>query len=88
MDSWSIMGTLSEESFAFLVGSPLSCVECMVMHMRSRLHSLSLPFDMLGFPILEDERNFGAFRGRLRVASGRLFLEPMTQEASVDGCVR
>ena len=36
------------------VRSPLSCVECMVLHMRSRLHSLSLPFDLLGFPILED----------------------------------
>ena len=81
------------------VRSPLSCLECaleglpeacqkprgMVWHMRSHLHSLTLPFDawhcrganptvpgedLLGFPILEDERNFGAFRGSLRPPPG------------------
>ncbi|CAE8723402.1 unnamed protein product [Polarella glacialis] len=70
------------------VRSPLSCLECMLWHMRSRFHSLTLPFDMLGFPILEDERNFGAFRGKLRATSGRLFLEPMVSEATADGCSR
>jgi len=70
------------------VRSPLSCLECMLWHMRSRIHSLTLPFDTLGFPILEDERNFGAFRGQLRAHSGRLFLEPMASEAAVDGCMR
>ncbi|CAK0852600.1 unnamed protein product [Prorocentrum cordatum] len=70
------------------VHSPLSCIECMVWHMRSRFHAYPLPFDLLGFPILEDERNFGAFRGRLRAGSGRLFLEPLVSEASLDGCVR
>lgn len=70
------------------VRSPLSCIECMVWHMRSQLHSIPLPFDMLGFPILEDERNFGAFRGQLRATGGRLFLEPMVSEAALDGCVR
>merc|ERR1712232_236556 len=70
------------------VRSPLSCLECMLLHTRSRLHSRTLPFDMLGFPILEDERNFGAFRGRLRATNGRLFLEPMVAEPTVDGCMR
>lgn len=37
------------------VRSPLSCVECMLLHMRSSAHALPLPFDLLGFPILEDE---------------------------------
>lgn len=70
------------------VRSPLSCIECMVLHMRSQLHSLTLPFDLLGFPILEDERNFGAFRGQLRATSGRLILEPMISESASDGCLR
>ena len=78
--------------------------EGMLWHMRSHLHSLTLPFDMLGFPILEartvchlgqgsldqqqrhpcpkDERNFGAFRGRLRPTSNRLFLDPLVADAS------
>merc|ERR1711892_716182 len=56
--------------------------------MRSHMHSATLPFDMLGFPILEDERNFGAFRGQLRATTGRLMLETMVSEATVDGCVR
>mmetsp|Transcript_2377 Transcript_2377/g.9336 ORF Transcript_2377/g.9336 Transcript_2377/m.9336 type:complete len:1169 (-) Transcript_2377:430-3936(-) len=70
------------------VRSPLSCMECMLLHMRSRMHSLTLPFDLLGFPILEDERNFGAFRGQLRATNGPLYLEPMASEAAVDGCMR
>ncbi|CAJ1407041.1 unnamed protein product [Effrenium voratum] len=70
------------------VRSPLSCLECMLWHMRSRLHSLTLPFDMLGFPILEDERNFGAFRGRLRATSNRLYLDPIVAESAADGCTR
>merc|ERR1712194_213371 len=37
-----------------------SCLECMVFRMRSRLHSQWKPFDIVGFPILEDERMFGA----------------------------
>eukprot|EP00929_Paragymnodinium_shiwhaense_P071015 TRINITY_DN36080_c0_g1_i1.p1 TRINITY_DN36080_c0_g1~~TRINITY_DN36080_c0_g1_i1.p1 ORF type:complete len:1200 (-),score=174.69 TRINITY_DN36080_c0_g1_i1:46-3162(-) len=70
------------------VRSPLSCIECMLWHMRSRMHSLTLPFDLLGFPILEDERNFGAFRGQLRATSGRLLLEPMAGDTEADGCMR
>lgn len=70
------------------VRSPLSCLECMLWHMRSHLHSLTLPFDMLGFPILEDERNFGAFRGSLRPTQNRLFLDPIVADASADGCTR
>ena len=70
------------------VRSPLSCLECMLWHMRSQLHSLTLPFDLLGFPILEDERNFGAFRGRLRATSNRLYLDPMVADAAPDGCTR
>ncbi|CAK9107742.1 Protein xylosyltransferase [Durusdinium trenchii] len=70
------------------VRSPLSCLECMLWHMRSQLHSLTLPFDLLGFPILEDERNFGAFRGRLRPTKNRLFLEPIVADATADGCTR
>ena len=38
------------------------------------------PFDILGFPVQEDERIFGAFRGRLRVTKQQLFLEPMVEE--------
>eukprot|EP00439_Symbiodinium_sp_Y106_P036082 s3343_g4.t1 len=70
------------------VRSPLSCLECMLWHMRSQLHSLTLPFDLLGFPILEDERNFGAFRGQLRATSNRLYLDPMTAAGAPDGCTR
>ena len=70
------------------VRSPLSCLECMLWHMRSQLHSLTLPFDLLGFPILEDERNFGAFRGRLRATGNRLYLDPIVAGASADGCTR
>ena len=70
------------------VRSPLSCLECMLWHMRSQLHSLTLPFDLLGFPILEDERNFGAFRGQLRATSNRLYLDPMVADGAPDGCTR
>lgn len=65
-----------------------SCVECMLWKMRSRHYSLWKPFDILGFPVQEDERIFGAFRGRLRVTNQQLFLEPMVEELLPDGCVR
>jgi len=65
-----------------------SCLECMVWRMRSRYHSLWRPFDIVGFPVLEDERLFGAFRGKLRVASHQLFLEPMIEQITPDGCIR
>eukprot|EP00913_Durusdinium_trenchii_P013809 g12966.t1 len=72
------------------VRSPLSCLECMLWHMRSQLHSLTLPFDscLCGGAILFDERNFGAFRGRLRPTKNRLFLEPIVADATADGCTR
>eukprot|EP00434_Breviolum_minutum_P010299 symbB.v1.2.009089.t1/scaffold570.1/size221114/4 len=65
-----------------------SCLECMLWKMRSRHYSLWKPFDILGFPVQEDERIFGAFRGRLRVTNQQLFLEPMVEELLPDGCVR
>lgn len=65
-----------------------SCLECMLWRMRSRYHSLWRPFDILGFPVLEDERLFGAFRGRLRIASHQMFLEPMIEQITPDGCLR
>lgn len=65
-----------------------SCLECMLWHMRSRYHSLWRPFDILGFPVVEDERLFGAFRGQLRVTGHQLFLEPMVEQTMLDGCLR
>ncbi|CAE7344029.1 MEE40 [Symbiodinium natans] len=65
-----------------------SCLECMLWKMRSRHYSLWKPFDILGFPVQEDERGFGAFRGRLRVTNQQLFLEPMVEELLPDGCIR
>ncbi|CAK9060818.1 unnamed protein product [Durusdinium trenchii] len=65
-----------------------SCLECMLWKMRSRHYALWKPFDVLGFPVQEDERIFGAFRGRLRVTNQQLFLEPMVEEVLPDGCVR
>jgi len=65
-----------------------SCLECMLWKMRSRHYSLWKPFDILGFPVQEDERGFGAFRGRLRVTNQQLFLEPMVEELLPDGCMR
>eukprot|EP00928_Gymnodinium_smaydae_P052620 TRINITY_DN3663_c0_g2_i2.p1 TRINITY_DN3663_c0_g2~~TRINITY_DN3663_c0_g2_i2.p1 ORF type:complete len:1136 (+),score=204.34 TRINITY_DN3663_c0_g2_i2:476-3409(+) len=65
-----------------------SCLECMLWRMRSRHHSQWRPFDILGFPILEDERMFGAFRGQLRVTNRQLFVEPFVEQTTPDGCVR
>eukprot|EP00931_Biecheleriopsis_adriatica_P119410 TRINITY_DN94632_c0_g1_i1.p1 TRINITY_DN94632_c0_g1~~TRINITY_DN94632_c0_g1_i1.p1 ORF type:complete len:1060 (+),score=199.19 TRINITY_DN94632_c0_g1_i1:375-3182(+) len=65
-----------------------SCLECMLWKMRSQRISAWRPFDILGFPVQEDERIFGAFRGSLRVASHQLFLEPMAEEVLPDGCIR
>eukprot|EP00929_Paragymnodinium_shiwhaense_P094414 TRINITY_DN5498_c0_g1_i1.p1 TRINITY_DN5498_c0_g1~~TRINITY_DN5498_c0_g1_i1.p1 ORF type:complete len:1216 (-),score=268.76 TRINITY_DN5498_c0_g1_i1:8-3655(-) len=65
-----------------------SCLECMLWRMRSRYHSQWRPFDILGFPILEDERMFGAFRGQLRVTSHQLFLDPVAEMMTPDGCLR
>lgn len=67
--------------------SPLSCLECMLLRMRSSIHSTA-PFDMIGFPVLEDERNFGAFRGRILATPWRLFLEPIVSDPAADGCVK
>uniref|UniRef100_A0A0G4FYQ5 Glycosyltransferase 2-like domain-containing protein n=1 Tax=Chromera velia CCMP2878 TaxID=1169474 RepID=A0A0G4FYQ5_9ALVE len=47
--------------------------------------------DVLGFPIREDERIFGAYRGSLREVGGLLVLEPyprMGGGGAVDGTVR
>eukprot|EP00397_Hematodinium_sp_SG-2012_P004248 GEMP01004259.1.p1 GENE.GEMP01004259.1~~GEMP01004259.1.p1 ORF type:complete len:1060 (+),score=211.55 GEMP01004259.1:149-3328(+) len=65
-----------------------SCLECMALHLRSNWHSHLLPLDIIGFPVLEDERNFGAYRGTMRIKSHRLLLEPFTKEHSFDGCFR
>ena len=66
-----------------------SCIECLISRMSSRTHSAAwLPLDIVGFPVLEDERSFGAFRGTLRVADSKFFLEPFTHQSTPDGCVR
>ncbi|CAJ1437557.1 unnamed protein product, partial [Effrenium voratum] len=65
-----------------------SCLECMLWKMRSRHYSAWKPFDVLGFPVQEDERIFGAFRGSFRVTNQQLFLEPMVEELLPDGCMR
>ena len=65
-----------------------SCIECLVIKLKSRLQSSVLPLDIVGFPVLEDERMFGAFRGSLRVQDSRLSIEPYTLSSSPDGCMR
>ena len=41
---------------------------------------------LVGFPVQEDERNFGAFRGQMRVHNQQLFLEPFYRHLEADGC--
>lgn len=67
-----------------------TCVECMLQKMYSHWHTSFLPTDLVGFPVLEDERNFGAYRGKFRQSNGQtqLFLEPFYTQSSPDGCVR
>ena len=65
-----------------------SCLECMIMRMRSRLHSAVLPIDILCVPILEDERSFGAFRGTISVSDVRFAIEPFVRSTTPDGCAR
>ena len=65
-----------------------SCIECLMWRMQSRIHSALLPLDVIGFPILEDERAFGAFRGSLLVSNSRFSIEPHVHSSSADGCAR
>ena len=59
--------------------TPHTCLECMALHLRSQWHEKGLPLDLIGFPVLEDERNFGAYRGTMRVHQQRLLLEPFAK---------
>ena len=65
-----------------------TCIECLLWRLKSQVHSAVLPFDIVGFPLLEDERSFGAFRGTIRVADTKFFIEPFTHSDTPDGCVR
>ncbi len=68
-----------------------TCIECMLGKMVSNWHTSFLPLDLVGFPVQEDERNFGAYRGRFRLVNTALYLEPFTPAnggASPDGCIR
>ena len=70
------------------VRTPHTCIECMLAKMFSNWHTSFLPLDLVGFPVLEDERNFGAYRGKFRLSNTALFLEPFTHGWTPDGCVR
>ena len=66
-----------------------TCLECMLAKMYSNWHTSFLPLDLIGFPVQEDERNFGAYRGKFRLVQTALYLEPFTNGgAQPDGCVR
>ncbi|KAF4676957.1 hypothetical protein FOL47_004199 [Perkinsus chesapeaki] len=90
----SLLISLVETEFVLVldddfVRSYHSCLECMLWRMRSKIHSAQWrPLDIVGFPVLEDERAFGAFRGKLRVADQKLFLEPFVESTHPDGCAR
>eukprot|EP00927_Polykrikos_kofoidii_P043793 TRINITY_DN37894_c0_g1_i1.p1 TRINITY_DN37894_c0_g1~~TRINITY_DN37894_c0_g1_i1.p1 ORF type:complete len:1211 (+),score=172.41 TRINITY_DN37894_c0_g1_i1:158-3790(+) len=89
----SLLASLSQTEFVLVlegdfVNSFHSCLECMLLRMRSELHSQWRPFDIVGFPILDDERLFGAFRGTLRQTGHQLYLDPVAEEATADGCTR
>ena len=53
----------------------------MLLHMRSDTQTRWLPPDLVGFPVLEDERNFGAYRGNIRNTNQHLYLEPFAKQA-------
>ncbi|CAD7972399.1 unnamed protein product [Amoebophrya sp. A25] len=65
-----------------------TCIECMLAKMYSYWHTSFLPLDLVGFPVLEDERNFGAYRGKFRLQNTALFLEPFYHGNAPDGCIR
>ncbi|CAD7952239.1 unnamed protein product [Amoebophrya sp. A120] len=65
-----------------------TCIECMLAKMYSYWHTSFLPLDLVGFPVLEDERNFGAYRGKFRLQNTALFLEPFYHQNAPDGCIR
>ncbi|CEM19287.1 unnamed protein product [Vitrella brassicaformis CCMP3155] len=69
------------------VTSPHTCVECMLEKMTNQLH-LGHPFDIVGFPIREDEEDFGAFRGLLKVGQGAVYMEAGAWASYADGCQR
>ncbi|CEM16720.1 unnamed protein product [Vitrella brassicaformis CCMP3155] len=69
------------------VTSPHTCVECMLEKMTNQLH-LGHPFDIVGFPIREDEEDFGAFRGVLKVGQGAVYMEAGAWASYADGCQR
>ena len=74
-----------DDDFVFTYST---CVECMILKMKSRLHSALLPLDIVGIPILEDERAFGAFRGSLSLSDSRFAVDPIVKSTSPDGCAR
>ncbi|KAF4682556.1 hypothetical protein FOZ63_006358 [Perkinsus olseni] len=90
----SLLISLVETEFVLVldddfVRSYHSCLECMLWRMRSKIHSAQWrPLDIVGFPVLEDERAFGAFRGKLRLTDQKLFLEPFVESSHPDGCAR
>jgi hypothetical protein len=53
--------------------------------MQSPYHKPAI--EIVGFPVLEDERVFGAFRGTMRVTDSRFFIEPLVRSQSADGCL-
>ena len=65
-----------------------TCIECLLLRMKSKLHSALLPFDIIGFPVLEDERAFGAFRGSISLNDGSFAIEPFVRSPTADGCFR
>lgn len=89
----SLLAKMAQTEFVLVLDDDFvysfhSCLECMMWRMRSQFHSLWKPFDILGFPVLEDERLFGAFRGRLRTIGHQLFVEPLAEQQTPDGCLR
>ena len=74
-----------DDDFVFTFST---CVECMILKMKSRLHSAVLPLDIVGIPILEDERAFGAFRGSLSLTDSRFTVDPIVKSTTPDGCAR
>ena len=65
-----------------------TCIECLVLRMKSKSHSAVLPLDIVGFPVLEDERAFGAFRGTISLSDGQFAIEPFVRSITPDGCFR
>jgi hypothetical protein len=56
--------------------------------MESKLQNTGwLSPDIVGFPVLEDERAFGAFRGSIRIRDSHFSIEPYTYSSTPDGCM-